>query len=419
MGMQRLLGGIWVLFFLSYRGYAQKADDNLLLQIMHEHPQQFDSVLQYKDQYRLQIIYTKVDRDKDNNPHLTTYCLDTGKYYFYCASMIKLLECPLAMEKINRLKKTFGLSIYDSILVSGDPCGDPADVAYRGRTNFSTPAQMIKEMLLVSNNHAFNPIYDFLTQAYFNKRAHELGYTSATICNRFAACDTFQNRITSSVLFFNRSTGALKYLQPSAFNPMQPIVLGVNTVVGKGFMLGDSIAPPKDFCYNNYISLWDLHRLLIHLTFPSTQPKNQRFDLEPSDYAFLHKYAGMYPRESAYPVYDPNDFKDVTMKFFITPMDTGGTAPPNIRVFNKVGQAFGFMTDCSYAIDTVNKIEFFLSCTIYTNKDEILNDEIYEYETVATPFLRNLFSAIYNYELQRERKYFPKFEALDFSDTVF
>ena len=58
---------------------------------------------------------------------------------------------------------------------SGDPCGDAADAAYKTRANFSTPAQMIKEMLIASNNHAFNPLYDFLTQAYFNKRAHELG----------------------------------------------------------------------------------------------------------------------------------------------------------------------------------------------------------------------------------------------------
>ena len=137
------------------------------------------------------------------------------------------------------------------------------------------------------------------------------------------------------------------------------MVCNLNTVVGKGFLLGDSMAPPKDFCYNNYISLWDLHQLLIHLTFPSTQPKEKHFDLTPEDYSFLHKYLAMYPRESAYPLYDPNDFKDITMKFFLTPTDTNGHAPANLRVFNKVGQAYGFMTDCSYAVDTANKVEFF------------------------------------------------------------
>lgn len=396
-----------------------QANDNVLLDILHANPAQFDSILNNRQQYRLQIVYTKVDRDKNNEPHLTTYCLDTGKYYYYCASMIKLLECPLAIEKLNHLKKKYGTTIYDSLVVSGDPCGDAADAAYKTRANFSTPAQMIKEMLLASNNHAFNPIYDFLTQAYFNKRAHELGYTSTTVCNRFAACDSFQNRIGSSVIIYDRTTAKPKYIQPASFNPKQPEVTGINTIVGKGFKLNDSIAPPKNFACINYISLWDLHRLLIHLTFPSTQPHDKRFDLSAGDYAFLHKYMGMYPRESAYPVYDPAEFKDVTMKFFITPTDTNGHAPPNLRVFNKVGQAYGFMTDCSYAIDTANKVEFFLSCTIYANKDEILNDEIYEYETVATPFLRNLFTAIYNYELQRERPHQPAFEPLDFTDVIY
>ncbi len=412
----------WIILMLLVAPWLKGQNnnsENLLLKIMQGQPAQFDSILNNKEQYRLQIVYTKVDRDKNNKPHLTTYCLDTGQYYYYCASMIKLLECPLAMEKINHLKKKYDVSIYDSLVVSGDPCGDAADAAYKTRINFCTPAQMIKEMLLASNNHAFNPIYDFLTQSYFNKRAHELGYSSATVCNRFAACDTFQNRISSSVILYDRATGNQKYLQPASFNPKQPVVLGLNTVVGKGFKLGDSIAPPKDFAYYNYISLWDLHRLLIHIAFPSTQTKDKHFDLEPEDYAFLRKYLAMYPRESVYPVYDPNDFKDVTMKFYLTPTDTNGHAPPNIRVYNKVGQAYGFMTDCSYALDTLNKVEFFLSCSIYTNKDEILNDEIYEYETVATPFLRNLFSAIYNYELQRQREYLPIFDAFDFSDTIY
>ena len=201
--MSRFFTFIIALIFSGGLIHAQNANENLLLTIMHGQPAQFDSILNNKQQYRLQIIYTKVDRDKNNKPHLTTYCLDTGKYYYYCASMIKLLECPLALEKINRLKKKYGISMYDSIVVSGDPCGDPVDAAYKTRVNFSTPAQMIKEMLLASNNHAFNPIYDFLTQAYFNKRAHELGYSSTTVCNRFAACDTFQNRITSSVIFYD------------------------------------------------------------------------------------------------------------------------------------------------------------------------------------------------------------------------
>ena len=398
---------------------AQNKNENALLEIMHQHPSQFDSILAHKDQYRLQIVYSRIERDEKNQPHITTWSMDTDRYFYYCASMIKLLEIPLAMEKINKIKKSLGVTIYDSMVVSGDMCGDVNEVNYQKRANFSTPAQMIKEMLLVSNNHAFNPLYDFLGQAYFNKRAHELGFTSAVICNRFAACDTFQNRTTSSVDFYDRGTGKLKYVSPAAVNADQPEVKHMNTIVGKGFMNGDKIDPPKNFNHNNYISLWDLHRLLVHLTLPKLQPKKQQLKLTTEDYAFIHKYMGMYLRESVLPRYDSVDNHDDKFKFFMTAADTSGKAPKGIRIFNKVGEAYGFVTDCSYFVDTVNKVEFFLSCSMYVNKDGILNDGVYEYESIAMPFFRNLCNAVYADELKRKPVHKPVFENWDFTDRVF
>ena len=52
-----------------------------------------------------------------------------------------------------------------------------------------------------------------------------------------------------------------------------------------------------------------------------------------------------------------------------------------------------------------------LSATIYVNKDEILNDDKYEFESVGQPFLNEAGKAFYNYELKRERKYQPNLEA--------
>ncbi len=406
----------FIFLFSVFFSSAQGKGENILLNILHEHPKQFDSVLQNSKRYRLQIIYTQIDRDDKNRPHLTTYCVDTNATYFYCASMVKLLEIPLAIEKINNIKKKLGVTVYDSMVVSGDPCGDPNETNYKSyRATLCTPAQMIKEMLLVSNNHAFNPLYDFLGQAYFNKRAHELGYTSATICSRFANCDSFQNRITSSVLFYDKGTGHLKYIQPATINPGEPKVRNMNTVVGRGFLNADGIGPPKDFAFNNYVSLLDLHRVLISLIFPNIQPKSRKLNLKAVDYAFIKKYLGMFPRESLSPKYQ---FPDNKVKFYLALKDTNAHAPDHIRIFNKVGEAYGFTTDCSYIEDTLNKVEFFISATIYTNKDEILNDDIYEYESIALPFFRNLFTAVYDYELNRGRKRSPVFEPRDFTDQL-
>ncbi len=77
--------------------------------------------------------------------------------------------------------------------------------------------------------------------------------------------------------------------------------------------------------------------------------------------------------------------------------------PEGVRVFNKVGWSYGFLTDVSYVADFKNNIEYMLAATVYVNSDEVINDDKYEYETVGHPFLFQLGRTIYNYELNRPR----------------
>ncbi len=79
----------------------------------------------------------------------------------------------------------------------------------------------------------------------------------------------------------------------------------------------------------------------------------------------------------------------------------------NIRIFNKEGDAYGFLNDIAYVADFENKIEFMLSCTILCNTDGIFNDDKYDYETIGFPFMKKLGQLIYNYEKQRPRKHLP------------
>ena len=85
--------------------------------------------------------------------------------------------------------------------------------------------------------------------------------------------------------------------------------------------------------------------------------------------------------------------------------------PAHVRVFNKVGWAYGCLTDVSYVVDLTNNIEFMLAVTVYVNSDGILNDNKYEYETVGWPFLYKVGQAIYQYELNRKRKHIPDLSA--------
>jgi hypothetical protein len=81
--------------------------------------------------------------------------------------------------------------------------------------------------------------------------------------------------------------------------------------------------------------------------------------------------------------------------------------PQHIKVFNKTGWSYGFLTDVAYFADFKNNVEFMLSGVIYVNRDGILNDDKYEYEQEGYPFFKEIGNIIYNYELARTRKYLP------------
>ncbi|MFI5153743.1 MAG: hypothetical protein ACHQET_10450, partial [Chitinophagales bacterium] len=135
---------------------------------------------------------------------------------------------------------------------------------------------------------------------------------------------------------------------------------------------------------------------------PSMVPMNQRFNLSEDDYRFVYQCMSEFPPESRFPFYDSATYWDAYGKLLYWGSDKGAL-PKNIRIFNKEGDAYGFLTDISYFVDFDRHIEFFLSATIYCNADEIENDEVYDFETVGLPFMKALGRVIYDYESKRER----------------
>ena len=77
-----------------------------------------------------------------------------------------------------------------------------------------------------------------------------------------------------------------------------------------------------------------------------------------------------------------------------------------------MGDAYGFLLDIAYVVDTLHKVEFMTSAVIYCNSDGILNDSKYDYDTVGYPFYKHLGEALYQYELQRPKAVLPKFDTI-------
>ena len=120
----------------------------------------------------------------------------------------------------------------------------------------------------------------------------------------------------------------------------------------------------------------------------------------------------MVPRESLYPAYDTEEYFDGYVKFFMYG-DGKEPMPDRIRILNKVGQAYGYLTDNAYIVDLDNGVEFMLTAVISVNENRIFNDDNYEYEEIGMPFLANLGRVIYDYELERERAVEPDLSRFD------
>ena len=145
------------------------------------------------------------------------------------------------------------------------------------------------------------------------------------------------------------------------------------------------------------------------MLFPEAVPEEQRFDLTDEDYRFLYRYMSQLPRETTYPDYASDtaeNYYDSYSKFFLFG-DSPDEIPDNIRIFNKIGMAYGYLTDNAYVVDFENNVEFMLTAVIHVNENQIYNDNKYEYDEIGLPFFTKLGQEVWRYEQQREREYVP------------
>ena len=386
------------------------ANDSLLFELMKQNPNYFASLLADPGQYRIQILYTQINRDKNNIPHFKDYSYRlNANEYFYPASTVKFPLSVLALEKLNNLKIA-GLNkattaIYDSVTARQETIYNNP-YAIDGR---QTIEQAIKEVLVVSDNNAANRLYEFLGQEYIHSQLANKGYPEVYIRNRLELGRTpLENRQTQSVQFYD-ANNKLIYTQPAQNNTGK--LPYYNVLIGNGYLNSQDslINAPLNFSEKNRINLSDLHHIMQSVIFPDQMPKKQGFNLSSDDRKFLLQWMHTTPTESSYPTYDSSDYYPAYAKFIMLGSERG-TIPSNIKIFSKAGDAYGFLLDNTYIIDTEAKVEFMLSAVIYVNADGILNDNTYDYRTIGLPFMKNLGNTIYQYELSRKRAYRPNFD---------
>ena len=383
--------------------------DTLLLSLFAQYPQYFDTILKNNNLWQVQVVYTKIDRDFQNRPSFQHYYFNSNEgQYFYPASTVKLPVAVLALQKLNQLNKK-GLDRKSTMIT--EPLGHQLLGVFNepnSEDGRPTIENYVKQILLVSDNEAFNRLYEFLGQEYINQTLHGMGYDSTQIIHRLSVSLNEEMQRTSNPIHFRDSTGQVIHEQPLQRSnlPYQKR----QTFMGKGYYSGGKlIQAPFDFSYKNRLTLKDMHSIVQSIMFPNDVNPKQRFDLKPDDYVFLQRYMSMYPKESVAPQYGPY-YNDAYVKFLLY----GANDPvnKNIRIFNKVGDAYGFLIDAAYVVDFENQIEYMLSAVIHCNADGIYNDNRYEYETVGFPFMKHLGEVIHQYEKERKRVNKPDLSAL-------
>ncbi|MCS6820562.1 MAG: class A beta-lactamase-related serine hydrolase [Microscillaceae bacterium] len=391
----------------------QAQESNLIESLMRNRRDLFDTILRNPAKYKVQIIYTQINRNRNNVPQFKTFKYRVNRNeYFYPASTVKLPTALVALEKLNKLKIE-GLSKYSRLRIGAEqPPQTAVTTDSTSPTGYPSIAHYIHKLFVVSDNDAYNRLYEFVGQETLNRTLWQKGYRDVQIVHRLGVpgFNKESNRFTNPFTFYN-SKNKVIYEQAAVYNPHSFKPKIKNAKLGKAYIEYHEgkkriIPQPMNMEFRNYLSLEAMHEMLKAILFPEVTPTQRKFLLSEDDYQLLYKAMSGYPSESEYPKYDSKEYKDNYNKFLMFG-DKYEKIPRHIRVFNKTGLAYGFVLDNAYIVDFENKIEFLLSAVIYVNENEILNDDNYEYKTIGLPFMERLGRVIYWHERSRKRPYPP------------
>ena len=122
---------------------AQPKTDSFLQRILSANTIRLcNEVLTNKDTFRVQVIYTQIDRDKHNRPSFHHYYFNVdSNIYFNPASTVKLPLALLSLEKLNSINKK-GVDKYASIKIDSNYAWQTpmyADPTFRNRFTIHRP----------------------------------------------------------------------------------------------------------------------------------------------------------------------------------------------------------------------------------------------------------------------------------------
>ena len=354
--------------------------------IIKKREPQLKPIYKNKENHNLQILYTKVVRDSLGMPSFIQYDYKAdNNVYFYPASTMKLPIVALTLQKINELRNTgINITVESKILLlSADQI-----------TTETTFKDLISKVFLVSDNSASNILINFLGYNYFNQQMREKGLNTIVLNHKFnpdpyVKTDWKIYTLDRDLISKDETQEIIEH------NNLDNLLQGKFQILN-----GEKVATPFNFKTKNKASLRDLDGVMKRIIYPDLFQEQDRINLSDQDYNFLRYWMSRFTFEDIGIEYQKDSqYFDSYNKFFIYG-DSTNAVDRKIRIYNKVGVAYGALTDISYIRDYQKNIEFFLSATIYVNQNQIVNDNIYEYDDLGIPFLAELARQVYKLEEQ-------------------
>ena len=345
-------------------------------------------IIKDKEDYEIQVMLTKINHNNTKIDFQNYQYQHDENQYIYPASTIKLPIVVLTLKKINELRsKGSDITLKSKIILNNvDNYSN-----FKLKDSITSFQNLIADIFLVSDNSASNILIDFIGYNYFNDEMQNAGFDRTYLNHKFNP-DPYVN-----------STWQISDLDNnmiSSINDNQKIIKADDKTNGldKGesrYFNGEILDESLNFSEKNRFSITDMHNLIKYIFYPEIFDMANTFNLNVEDYDFIRYWMSRFTYEDIGEKFIGDEkFFETYNKFFIHG-DEQSVSNEQIRVYNKIGQAYGTSIDNGLIKNYQNNVEFILTSTIYTNKNKVINDNLYEYDDIAEPFLAKLSRAIY------------------------
>lgn len=371
-------------------GSPAALDEARLAGLLDRAMAQVDPAVRPRDE-RLQVHVRIVHRASLGSCH-TRAAIVRGPAFYHAASLVKV---PLAAALLGQVAPPGAAAEAWSPLLERPARLLPRNVATAdGRVALEVPpnpmsfAQWLQQSLVVSDNDAYNALLDVVGLEAGNAWLHAAGYPGMVLQNRFD-----QGRRPRAALGFHPAVvhldaeGHETSWQPARASERYPFALpDVGTQVGTAHLTWrtrERVAAPWDLSFTNRVPLDEATDLVLNLLDPSADGPRGDLPIHPQARALMLDWMEQAPP----PLAPYTDWQRRAAFHPVIPGLDTALGPDTYRVGGKVGWSFGFFSWMGYFAPHQSDYWVVVGVVIYANRNDVINDARYEYETLARPWV--------------------------------